>query len=51
MAFAAKSAASRTKEYLFFYSIAGLMFLCLTIVSMVALARIEKRANRGVRRA
>ena len=51
MAFAAKSAASQTKEYLFFYSIAGLMFLCLTIVSMIALARIEKRANRGVRRA
>jgi polar amino acid transport system permease protein len=51
MAFAAKSAASQTKEYLFFYSIAGLMFLCLTIVSMVALARIERHANRGVRRA
>lgn len=51
MAFAAKSAASQTKEYLFFYSIAGLLFLCLTIVSMVVLTRIEKRANRGVRRA
>jgi polar amino acid transport system permease protein len=51
MAFAAKSAASQTKEYLFFYSIAGLMFLCLTIVSMVALGRIERHANRGVRRA
>jgi His/Glu/Gln/Arg/opine family amino acid ABC transporter permease subunit len=51
MAFAAKSAASQTKEYLFFYSIAGLMFLCLTIASMIALTRIEKHANRGVRRA
>ncbi len=43
-------AASATKEYLFFLSIAGLIFLCLTIVSMTVLARIEKRANRGVRR-
>lgn len=51
MAFAGKSAASQTKEYLFFLSITGLLFLCLTIASMVVLVRIEKRASRGVRRA
>lgn len=47
----ASIAASATKEYLFFYSTAAVIFLCITIVSMVALARIEKRASRGVRRA
>lgn len=47
----ANIAASATKEYLFFYSVAALIFLCLTIASMVVLARIEKRASRGVRRA
>lgn len=43
-------AASATKEYLFFLSIVGLIFLCLTIVSMIVLTRVEKRASRGVRR-
>ncbi len=47
----ANIAASATKEYLFFYSVAALIFLCLTIASMVVLARVEKRASRGVRRA
>lgn len=51
MAFAGKSAASQTKEYLFFYSITGLLFLCLTVVSMIVLTHVEKRASRGVRRA
>ncbi len=47
----ANIAASGTKEYLFFYSVAALIFLCLTIISMVVLTRVEKRASRGVRRA
>lgn len=47
----ANIAASATKEYLFFYSVAALIFLCLTIASMIVLARVEKRASRGVRRA
>lgn len=47
----ANIAASATKEYLFFYSVAALIFLCLTILSMVVLTRVEKRASRGVRRA
>ncbi|HEV8391889.1 MAG TPA: ABC transporter permease subunit [Dongiaceae bacterium] len=51
MAFAAKSAASQTKHYIFFYSIGALCFLAITIVSMVALQQIERRASRGVRRA
>jgi His/Glu/Gln/Arg/opine family amino acid ABC transporter permease subunit len=48
---AAKSGASQTKEYLFFYSIGALGFLLLTIVSMIALQQVERRASRGVRRA
>jgi len=46
-----KIAASETKEYLFFYSISAALFLCITIVSMLILHRIEKRVTRGVRRA
>ena len=48
---AASSAASQTKEYLFFYSIGAACFLVLTIVSMTVLQNIERRASRGVRRA
>ena len=48
---AASSAAAQTKEYLFFYSIGALGFLTITIVSMVVLQNIERRASRGVRRA
>lgn len=51
LAFAAKSAASQTKEYIFFYSIGALCYLGITILSMVALHQIERRASRGVRRA
>jgi His/Glu/Gln/Arg/opine family amino acid ABC transporter permease subunit len=48
---AAKSAASQTKEYLFFYSVGAGCFLMITIVSMIVLQHIERRASRGVRRA
>ena len=48
---AAKSAASATKEYFFFYATGGLCFLGITVVSMILLQRIERRASRGVRRA
>lgn len=51
LAFAAKSAASQTKEYIFFYSIGALCYLGITILSMIALHQIERRASRGVRRA
>jgi polar amino acid transport system permease protein len=51
LAFAAKSAASQTKEYIFFYSIGALCYLGITIVSMMGLQQIERRASRGVRRA
>ena len=49
--FAAKSAASQTKEYIFFFSIVALCFLTITIVSMIVLQQVEQRASRGVRRA
>ena len=48
---AAKSAASQTKEYLFFYSTGATCFLIITILSMIVLQHIERRASRGVRRA
>jgi His/Glu/Gln/Arg/opine family amino acid ABC transporter permease subunit len=48
---AAKSAASQTKEYLFFYSVGAGCFLVITIISMIVLQQIERRASRGVRRA
>jgi His/Glu/Gln/Arg/opine family amino acid ABC transporter permease subunit len=51
MAFAAKSAAAQTKHYIFFLSIGGLCFLCITIVSMILLQHVERRTSRGVRRA
>jgi His/Glu/Gln/Arg/opine family amino acid ABC transporter permease subunit len=51
LVFAAKSAASQTKEYIFFYSIGALCYLAITIISMVGLHRIEQQASRGVRRA
>jgi ABC-type arginine transport system permease subunit len=49
--FAAKSAASQTKEYIFFYSVGALCFLAITIVSMIVLQQVERHASRGVRRA
>jgi His/Glu/Gln/Arg/opine family amino acid ABC transporter permease subunit len=48
---AGRSAATSTKEYIFYYGVTGLVFLSLTIVSMIVLVFIERRANRGVRRA
>jgi His/Glu/Gln/Arg/opine family amino acid ABC transporter permease subunit len=47
---AGRSAATSTKEYVFYYSVTGLMFLMLTIASMALLWHVERRANRGVRR-
>ncbi|MSP83297.1 MAG: ABC transporter permease subunit [Alphaproteobacteria bacterium] len=46
---AGRSAATSTKEYIFYYSITALIFLTLTIVSMALFWRLEQRANRGVR--
>lgn len=43
-------AAQSTREPFNFYLFAALIFLAITLVSMVILARLEKRASRGVRR-
>jgi His/Glu/Gln/Arg/opine family amino acid ABC transporter permease subunit len=48
---AAAAAAQQTKEYLFFYSVGAACFLVITIISMLVLQQIERRASRGVRRA
>lgn len=42
-------AASVTKHYGFFYSVAAALFLGITIVSMIAIRIIEARVNRGYR--
>jgi polar amino acid transport system permease protein len=43
-------AAQSTREPFNFYLFAALIFLVITLVSMAILARLEKRANRGMRR-
>jgi polar amino acid transport system permease protein len=43
-------AAQSTREPFNFYLFAALIFLAITLVSMAILARLEKRASRGVRR-
>ena len=47
---AGKQAAGGTKDYFFFYSVVALCYLVITIGSMVGIARLERWANRGVRR-
>jgi len=48
---ATRGAAAATKHYAFFYFIGGCAYLVITVTSMVIQARIEKRLNRGYRRA
>jgi His/Glu/Gln/Arg/opine family amino acid ABC transporter permease subunit len=43
-------AAGATKLYLEFFAMAGLIYLLLTIISMLLLTQIERYASRGVRR-
>ncbi len=43
-------AAGATKLYLEFFTIAGLIYLLLTIISMLLLTQLERYASRGVRR-
>ncbi|MHA7777355.1 ABC transporter permease [Roseibium sp. M-1] len=43
-----RQAAGSTKAYMLFYCAAGLMYLTLTLVSNQVIARIEKRARRGI---
>jgi len=49
--FTSKTAAAGTKHYFFFYAMAGLCFLILTTASNVGIGFVERRINRGVRRA
>jgi His/Glu/Gln/Arg/opine family amino acid ABC transporter permease subunit len=46
-----KGAANRTHEPIFFYGATAIVFMIISGVSMFIFARLEKRANRGVRRA
>lgn len=43
-----RQAAGSTKAYMLFYCTAGVMYLTLTLVSNQVIARIEKRARRGI---
>ncbi|MDR1827793.1 MAG: ABC transporter permease subunit [Methylobacteriaceae bacterium] len=45
--YAGYRAAANTKEYIFFYTFTALIFLFITIVSMIALRILENRLNRG----
>lgn len=47
---AGSTAAGATKKYLFFYSVTAAFFLILTVISMIVLATLERRVNRGTRR-
>ena len=47
---ATRQAAGSTKAYMLFYCTAGVMYLTLTLVSNQVIARIEKRARRGIAR-
>jgi polar amino acid transport system permease protein len=49
--FAGKQAAASTRDYMFFYAVAALCFLVLTIISMVGSQQLERRSTRGLRRA
>jgi polar amino acid transport system permease protein len=51
LVFTSKTAASGTKHYFFFYTVAGLIFMVLTTLSNVGVGVLERRVNRGVRRA
>ena len=51
LVFSSKTAASGTKHYFFFYTMAGLIFMVLTTMSNFGIGILERRVNRGVRRA
>ena len=51
LVFQSKTAASGTKHYFFFYTAAGVIFLVLTTMSNIGIGILERRVNRGVRRA
>ncbi len=51
LVFTSKTAASGTKHYFFFYTAAGLVFMLLTTMSNFGVSYLERRVNRGVRRA
>ena len=46
-----RSAANSTKHFMFFFGATAVVFMIISGVSMFFFSRLEKRANRGVRRA
>ncbi|MBL0375540.1 ABC transporter permease subunit, partial [Rhizobium sp. KVB221] len=42
-------AAAGTKQYIFFYGLTAMLFLLITLVSVIVISRIEKHLNRGHR--
>jgi polar amino acid transport system permease protein len=51
LVFTSKTAASGTKHYFFFYTAAALVFMVLTTISNFGVSFLQRRVNRGVRRA
>jgi polar amino acid transport system permease protein len=47
---AARQAAGTTKAFFTFFMAAGVLFLCMSLLSNQVFARIEKWANKGTRR-
>jgi len=46
-----RSAANSTKHFVFYFGATAIVFMIVSAVSMYFFARLEKRANRGIRRA
>jgi polar amino acid transport system permease protein len=46
-----RGAANSTKQFVFYFGVTALIFLALSVCSLFLFSRLEKRANRGVRRA
>jgi polar amino acid transport system permease protein len=46
-----RGAANSTKHFMFYFGVTAMVFLALSVCSLFVFNRLEKRANRGVRRA
>ena len=45
-----RGAANSTKHFIFYFGVTAMIFLALSVCSLALFSRLEKRANRGVRR-
>ncbi len=45
-----RGAANSTKHFIFYFGVTAMIFLAISVCSLILFGRLEKRANRGVRR-